>query len=88
VATDEDLAEAVRAERDQMLADGDRRVLQLARQIREAERKGDDATDLEAELAAWDARQAALCDVPQQAGFPHVIEWPDTPPLRGDIPQE
>jgi len=78
-ARDAAQAEAVRGERDRRLGEGDKRVLQLTRQVREAVRSGVDTTALDAELAAWDAHQAALCDVPQQAGFPGSVKWPESP---------
>jgi hypothetical protein len=78
-ARDAVASEAVRKERDRRLREGDRWVLQLARQIRAAERDGEDATALDAELAAWDAHQTALCDVPEQPGFPTEVEWPVPP---------
>jgi hypothetical protein len=72
-------ADEVREERDRRLREGDKRVLQLARQVREAVRGGIDTTAMEADLAAWDAHQTALCNVPDQPGFPATVEWPVPP---------
>lgn len=44
-----------------------------------------------AERTAWAAYRQLLRDVPQQAGFPDAIQWPDPPPLApndGDQTQQ
>jgi hypothetical protein len=64
--TDEDLAEAVRAERDRLLANTD--WTQLT-----------DAPMSDDEREAWAVYRQALRDVPQQGGFPDAVEWPETP---------
>jgi len=35
--------------------------------------------DAPVDAAAWAMYRQALRDVPQQAGFPETIEWPETP---------
>ena len=76
---DDRLAAKVRAERDDRLAETDKIVLKLERKIRQAQRKGDDATELEAELEAIDDYREELCEIPEQPGFPSDITWPTEP---------
>ena len=59
-------AEAVRAERDRLLRDSD--WTQLA-----------DATLDGTALVLWQSYRQALRDVPQQAGFPFIADWPEKP---------
>lgn len=59
----EDLAAAARAERNRLLAACD----------------WTQVPDAPVDAAAWAAYRAALRDVPQQAGFPEVIDWPVAP---------
>ena len=56
-------AEQVRAERDRLLADSD--WTQVA--------------DAPADQAAWATYRQALRDIPQQAGFPESVTWPEEP---------
>jgi len=65
-ARDEAEADAIRAERDQLLAESD--WTQLA-----------DAPLADEEKIAWAAKRQAWRDVPQQEGFPRAVEWPETP---------
>ncbi|OIQ49666.1 hypothetical protein BerOc1_01591 [Pseudodesulfovibrio hydrargyri] len=65
-ARDEAVAEALRIERDRLLAESD--WTQLA-----------DAPLDDAEKTLWAATRQALRDVPQQAGFPHAVAWPEAP---------
>lgn len=65
-ARDTALAAHIRAERDRRLAECD--WTQLA-----------DAPLSEDERDAWCAYRQELRDVPQQAGFPGVAEWPQEP---------
>jgi hypothetical protein len=65
-ARDAAAADAVRARRDRLLADSD--WTQLADAPLTAEEKG-----------AWAATRQALRDVPQQAGFPGAVAWPEMP---------
>ena len=65
-ARDAAKAEIVRARRDRQLDDSD--WTQLA-----------DAPLADAHKAAWAAARQALRDVPQQAGFPGSVAWPETP---------
>ncbi|WP_319582950.1 tail fiber assembly protein [uncultured Pseudodesulfovibrio sp.] len=59
-------AETIRAQRDRMLAESD--WTQLA-----------DAPLDDAERMLWAATRQSLRDVPQQAGFPHAVAWPENP---------
>lgn len=59
----EALATAARAERNRLLAACD----------------WTQVPDAPVDAAAWAAYRAALRDVPQQAGFPEVIDWPTAP---------
>lgn len=61
-----ELAEAVRAERDRLLAECDWTMLT-------------DAPLGEDERDAWAAYRQELRDVPQQAGFPLHAAWPERP---------
>lgn len=64
--TDEDRAEAARKKRDQLLSDTDYLLMP--------------DYPLEApELEAVKTYRHALRDVPEQAGFPSAIEWPERP---------
>lgn len=64
--TDEDRAEAARKKRDQLLSDTDYLLMP--------------DYPLEAlELEAVKTYRQALRDVPEQAGFPSKIEWPEKP---------
>jgi hypothetical protein len=65
-ARDEAEAKAVRNERDRLLAESD--WTQLA-----------DAPLAEEEKAAWATKRQAWRDVPQQAGFPVAVTWPEAP---------
>jgi hypothetical protein len=68
VPTQEEKAAAIRAERNALLAATDWTQLLDARTAMG-----------EAKAAEWDAYRQALRDVPQQSGFPDVIEWPIKP---------
>ena len=57
------LADAVRAERDRLLAACDWTQVQ----------------DAPVDAAAWATYRQALRDVPEQAGFPEAVEWPVAP---------
>lgn len=69
----------VRAERDSYYKAGDDAILGLNRQLRAAEKAGEDASAIVAKIAAWDAYNQALADVPEQGGFPWKVEWPIRP---------
>lgn len=56
-------AEQVRSERDRLLAESE--WTQVA--------------DAPVDQAAWATYRQALRDVPQQAGFPHDVVWPEQP---------
>ena len=56
-------AEQVRAERDRLLAESD--WTQVA--------------DAPVDQAAWATYRQALRDIPQQAGFPENVTWPEEP---------
>lgn len=72
VVTDEQLAATARAQRDTLLEQFTWRYERHAR-----ERRLDiEATD---SIEALDAYSQALADVPQQAGFPTIINWPTVP---------
>lgn len=64
--TDEDRAKAAREKRDELLAETDFLLLP-------------DYPISEEALEALKAYRQALRDVPEQAGFPNTIEWPETP---------
>lgn len=64
--TAEELANAARSERDRLLSASD--WTQLA-----------DISLTEEQKHAWSVYRQALRDIPQQAGFPSEISWPDTP---------
>ena len=57
----------MRAKRDALLAEADRLVM-----------KAEDSEEAESIVAARRYRKA-LRDVPQQAGFPEAVDWPETP---------
>jgi hypothetical protein len=57
-------AEAIRLQRDRLLAESD--WTQLA-----------DAPLTDEEKTAWAAKRQALRDVPQQGGFPWAVAWPE-----------
>ncbi len=61
-------AKAVRAERDRLLAT----VVDPINAVRWA-------AMTEPERAAWTAYRQALLDVPEQAGFPSAVVWPEVP---------
>jgi hypothetical protein len=67
-ARDAALAGSIRAERDQRLAECDWTMLA-------------DAPLSEDEREAWGAYRQELRDVPQQPGFPRVVEWPMEPDM-------
>jgi hypothetical protein len=46
------------------------------RRVAIATRNGEDITVLESQLVDLQNFQQALCDVPQQAGFPDTFDWP------------
>ena len=69
---DEVAAMAKREERARLLGEYDKKAAQLGRSIRRAEKRGGDASAMEAELAAWDAWADALCDMPEANGWPYV----------------
>lgn len=80
------LASAIRAERDRLLATTyEPAAAQLARQLRTAAALGQDTAELTTLLSAWDVYAAALCSLPQQAGFPWAgpddpaCPWPEQP---------
>lgn len=60
------LADAVRGERDALLGACDWTRM-------------DDCPIGEGQREAWRAYRQALRDIPQQAGFPHEVEWPEKP---------
>lgn len=64
--TTEELATAVRAQRDDLLAESDWTQV-------------NDAPIGELEIAAWAQYRQALRDIPEQIGFPDSIEWPISP---------
>lgn len=64
--TDEDRAKAAREKRDELLAETDFLLLP-------------DYPISEEALEALKAYRQALRDVPEQAGFPKTIEWPEKP---------
>ena len=64
--TDEDRAKAAREKRDRLLAETDYLLMP-------------DYPISEEALAALKTYRQALRDVPEQAGFPNTIEWPETP---------
>ncbi len=64
--TELELADCARAERDILLKESDWVALH-AMEARESV------------PAKWEAYRKALRDVPQQAGFPNDIEWPEKP---------
>lgn len=68
VAKAEHQAEVMRAERDKRLVDCD--WTQLA----------DSPLDSEG-MVVWQSYRQALRDVPQQAGFPDAVEWPEEPAM-------
>ncbi len=65
-ARDEAQADQIRAERTQRLSDTDWTQV-------------DDAPLSNVQKAAWAAYRRALRDIPQQAGFPWDVVWPETP---------
>lgn len=71
--TDQELADAARAQRNRALAATDFIVLSDAPYTNKA---------------AWCAYRQALRDVPEQAGFPREIEWPAAPSLWADAEAE
>lgn len=75
VPTTEQLAAQARAKRDSLLNDLEPQLLRYERQ----EKLGIETTDTE--LWYLSALQYAqdLRDVPQQAGFPESVEWPEVP---------
>lgn len=73
-ASQEVLAGSARAHRDALLRDVyDPAVAMLQR----AQRMG--TPGAKAKLAEFDAWAVALQNVPEQAGFPHNIDWPEQP---------
>lgn len=70
---DHQVAAIVRGERDRRIADLAWRYERHARELR----LGLPPTD---DLTALDDYIQALADVPEQAGFPHTVDWP-TPPV-------
>lgn len=70
--TAEELAAAVRAERDAKIYAVAWRVERYHRQVR----LGLTTTD---DIAVLDAYIQALCDVPEQEGFPGSVTWPTEP---------
>jgi len=69
----------IRAERDSYYKAGDDAILGLNRQLRAAEKAGEDTSTITAKITAWDAYNQALADVPEQGGFPWKVEWPVRP---------
>lgn len=77
--TDE-LAALSRAERDRLMREVyDPAMMQLLRRHRTAVTAGADTAEINASIAAWDAYAIALEGVPEQAGFPNEILWPQEP---------
>lgn len=76
---DAEIARRERSERDRRLRmEYDPQASRLTRDLRLTS----DSVMIEAlqnELAQWDSYAVALQDVPQQAGFPHTIIWPEAP---------
>ena len=75
--TAEELFAALRAAREPRLAEYDREMAQLQRQLRLATDAG--ATSVELDIAAWDSYAQALCDLPQQPGAPWDGGGDETP---------
>lgn len=65
-ARDAEQADQIRAERTRRLSDSDWTQV-------------DDAPLTNTQKAAWAAYRQALRDIPQQAGFPWDVVWPETP---------
>jgi hypothetical protein len=70
---------SARAERDSRFEASDDAHLQLAREIRVAAKTGTNTAAIEALLEKWDAYADALSAVPDQGGFPWIIDWPARP---------
>jgi hypothetical protein len=62
-AKDAEQAKAIRADRNKRIADCDWTQVE----------------DSPVDKAAWAAYRQALRDIPQQAGFPWEVQWPDMP---------
>lgn len=75
VPTDEEKASEIRAERNKLLAELEPQLLRYERQ----EKLGIKTTDSEAWYLAAIQYAQDLRDVPQQAGFPESVEWPECP---------
>jgi hypothetical protein len=76
----EELAALARAERDRLMREVyDPAMMQLLRRHRTAVTAGADTAEINASIAAWDAYAIALEGVPEQAGFPNEIVWPQEP---------
>ncbi len=73
------LADSLRRQRDEKLKESDWAVLALERRIRLAGGTGDGVPSLEENLAQWDAYREALCTLPDSAGFPQEVQWPERP---------
>ena len=66
---DREQADAVRAERDRLIAKEDWRCTRHNSEVRQGLTPSDD-------IVALDAYIQALRDIPDQAGFPWNVEWP------------
>ena len=78
IPTDEQLARNARRERDKRLASA---LAVLDRHEKQA-RYGLPTTLTEAQAVEVAVYAQALRDVPEQAGFPRRIEWPEMPDMR------
>lgn len=81
VAQSEHAASTVRLDRESLFAEADKKIMQIRRDIRQAERVGQDVAEYESALEAWDNYCDALCDITKQDEFPSSIDWP-TPPTE------
>ncbi|GFM33274.1 phage tail assembly chaperone [Desulfovibrio subterraneus] len=81
----EELAALGRAERDRLMREVyDPAMMQLLRRHRTAVTAGADTAEINASIAAWDAYAIALEGVPEQAGFPNEIVWPQAPAANAE----
>lgn len=72
-------AEKIRTQRDMELEASDKIVFALKRRLRVSIRADGDTAALESQLAAWDTYRELLCALPETAGFPHEVQWPERP---------
>jgi hypothetical protein len=81
----EELAVLARAERNRLMREVyDPAMMQLLRRHRTAVTAGTDTAEINASIAAWDAYAGALEGVPEQAGFPNEIVWPQAPAANAE----